>query len=231
VDTLFRFINVTDGNDYARVTSALTPLLALAREHGAHLLVVHHARKGGGDGGDSMLGSTAIFGSVDTAIMLKRTDSKRIIETQQRYGVDMEASVLVFDQATMSMSLGGTKEEDDTQRISDEILNFLLDQSEPCVEKVIEDGIEGRTGVKRKALRDLFAKGMIQRIGAGKRNDPYLYSRSLVPTIYVEQEKQDTKVEENTDTAGINSRSQDLFTTVVPEVNNEARSTDDFENW
>lgn len=231
IDTLFRFVNIADGNDYAKVTAALTPLLTLARDHKAHLLVVHHARKGGGDGGDSMLGSTAIFGSVDTAIILKRSEDKRTIETRQRYGTDTEPTVLLFDEKTRAMSLGGTKEQDDTQKISDEILNFLLDQTEPCVEKIVEDGIEGRTGIKRKTLRDLFAKGMIQRIGAGKRNDPYLYSRSLVPAIYGEQEKQDTKSEENTDIPSTDSRSRDLPTIVVPETINKERNPDDFEFW
>lgn len=209
IDTLFRFVNITDGNDYAKVTAALTPLLSLARDNGAHLMVIHHARKGGGDGGDSMLGSTAIFGSVDTAIILKRTESKRTIETQQRYGVDMEPTVLMFDEATQTTSLGGTKEEDDVQHVADEIYNFLFDQTEPCAEKTIEEAVEGRTGLKRKALRDLVAKGTIQRTGAGKRNEPYFYSCSLVPDIYTGREKQETQPAENPNDSSTLSRSHD----------------------
>lgn len=210
IDTLFRFVSITDGNDYAKVTAALTPLLSLARDNGVHLMVVHHARKGGGDGGDSMLGSTAIFGSVDTAIILKRTESKRTIETQQRYGTDMEPTVLVFDEATQTTSLGSTKEEADVQRVADEILNFLFDQEEPRAERIIEEAVEGRTGIKHKALRDLVVKGTVQRTGGGKKNDPYLYCCSLVPNIYTGQEKQETKMTENPDSTSIISRSQDL---------------------
>jgi predicted ATP-dependent serine protease len=210
IDTLFRFVNIADGNDYAKVTSALTPLLSLARDNGAHLMVIHHARKGGGEGGDSMLGSTAIFGSVDTAIILKRTDSKRTIETIQRYGTDMEPTVLLFDETTHATSLGVTKEGDDMQRVADEILSFLSEQAEPCAEKVIEEGTEGRTGIKHKALRDLVSKGEVQRMGAGRRNEPYLYSRSLVPDIYTGREKQETKTPENPDSTSAVSRSQDF---------------------
>lgn len=231
VDTLFRFVNIADGNDYAKVTAALTPLLALARENGAHLLAVHHARKGGGDGGDSMLGSTAIFGSVDTAIILKRNEGKRTIETQQRYGTDMEPTVLIFDNETQAMSLGGTKEQDDTQKISDEIMNFLFDQTDSCPEKIIMDGVEGRTGIKRKALRALVADGLVQRSGTGKRNDSYLYSRSLVPAIYAEQEKQDIKPKENTDILITDSRSRDLSLMVVPESSSKEHTPDDFGFW
>jgi len=195
VDTLFRFARVADVNDYSKVITALDPLLALARTHSAHLMGVHHARKSGGDGADTTLGSTAIFGSVDTAIVMKRVDGKRTIETQQRYGTDMEATILVFDTETKTASLGGTKEEDDILKVSEAILEFLKSTSEPVNEPDIDAEVEGRTGLKRKALRELVAKGQITRHGAGKRNDPYLYSCSLVPAIYGEQEKQEEKIE------------------------------------
>lgn len=42
IDPLFRFTRVRDSNDYAQVTAALEPLLALARETGVHVLCVHH---------------------------------------------------------------------------------------------------------------------------------------------------------------------------------------------
>ncbi len=72
IDPLFRLARVKDGNDYVQVTNALEPLLSLARETGTHVLVVHHAGKGDRTGGDSILGSTAIHGSVDTAIFIRK---------------------------------------------------------------------------------------------------------------------------------------------------------------
>ena len=209
VDTLFRFAQVSDVNDYAKVNTALSPLLALARDNNTHLMVIHHARKGGGEGGDSTLGSTAIFGSVDTSIILKRKEEKRTIETQQRYGKDIESTLLVFDEVSRSIELGDTKETDDLKKIEDEILDFLKINNEPVNEPTICDEIEGRTSMKRKALRDLFNKGDIQRSGAGKRNDPFLYSCSLVPSIYVGLEKQETKSEENPDYSNAISCSKD----------------------
>jgi predicted ATP-dependent serine protease len=219
IDTLFRFVTIKNGNDYAEVTAALTPILSLARENGAHLMVIHHARKGAGDSGDSMLGSTAIFGSVDTAIILKRTDSNRTIETQQRYGTDIEQTVLVFDEATQTTSLGGTKEEENIQNIENEMLGFLSFQTQSCMEHEVVDAVEGRTGNKRKALRSLVAKGQVQRDGTGKRNDPYLYSCSLVPSIYTEQEKRESESEANPDKSSTYSRSED---SVTPTADNAA---------
>jgi RecA-family ATPase len=46
IDPLLRFARIKDGNDYAQVTAALEPILILARESGAHVLLVHHLGKG-----------------------------------------------------------------------------------------------------------------------------------------------------------------------------------------
>jgi hypothetical protein len=216
IDTLFRFIPISDLNDYAKASAALTPLLDLARSHAAHLMALHHARKSAGDGADATLGSTAIFGTVDTQISIKRTDARRTIDTIQRYGVDLETTVLNFDPETKMAFLGGTKEDDDTLKIAEAILEFLKTQSEPVTEKIIDDEVEGKTVHKRKALRDLFAKGEIARSGGGKRNDPYLYSCSLVPTIYKEQEKQVSESVKNPNNTETISRSDDAEEILPP---------------
>ena len=93
------------------------------------------------------------------------------------------------------------------------------------------DGAEGRTTVKRKALRSLVAIGTVKREGTGKKNSPYLYSRSPVPGIYREQEKQDIKPQENTDTVNTDSCSRDFSTVVVPEKKMATSSADDYDNW
>ena len=73
VDPLQRLIRLPDLNDYSSVSLALEPLMQIARETGCHILLVHHANKGiPREGGDSILGSTAIFGSVDCALIMKR---------------------------------------------------------------------------------------------------------------------------------------------------------------
>lgn len=197
VDTLFRFAHVNDVNDYTSILSALNPLLTLARNKSAHLMCIHHARKAGGDGADTTLGSTAIFGSVDTAIVLKKSDGKRTIETQQRYGTDLEPTVMIFDVDSKTISLGGSKEEEDTKKIATEILEFLKMNKDPVGEPVIEEEVEGRTTLKRKALRMLVITGEVMRSGSGKRGDPFMYSCSLVPTIYTEQEKREAEKNED----------------------------------
>jgi hypothetical protein len=196
IDTLFRFVNIRNGNDYAEVTKALTPILDLTRTYKAHVMVVHHAGKGDRDASDVTLGSTAILGSVDTQIVLKKKDGRRTIETVQRYGKDMEATVLEYDENARRTTLGVSKESSDIDHMEELISDFLFDQTEPCLQKEIEEAVEGRTALKRRALKTSVQKGLIQRAGTGKKKDPFLYSCSLVPALYVEQVKQVSQSEQ-----------------------------------
>ncbi|MGC9602800.1 MAG: AAA family ATPase [Minisyncoccia bacterium] len=211
IDTLFRFVSVKDVIAYAEVNTALTNLLALARKYSAHLMCLHHARKMGGEGSDITLGSTSIFGTVDTSIILKKTEGgKRTIESEQRYGNNIEPTVLVFNTDSKQTTLGGTKEEDDTSQIADAIKQYLESRDDPADEPTINAEVEGRNTLKRKALRELVANGSVMRIGLGKKGNPFLYSCTLVPDIYTGQEKQETESTEKAQPVSPNSRSQDF---------------------
>jgi len=181
IDPLFRLTRVKDGNDYAQVTAALEPLLVLARETGSHVLCVHHAGKGEREGGDSILGSTAIFAAVDTALIMKRTERYRTLSSIQRYGEDLPETVLRFDPQSRTVSLGQAKEQEESDRIAEAILACLKAQEddkkkgEPLTEARINQEVEGRNAYKRIALRSLLAEGKIERIGKGGKKDPFRY--------------------------------------------------------
>ena len=151
-------------------------VLNMARRSGAHVLAVHHARKGGGGHGEESLGSTALLGAVDCALSLKRNDSKRTIYSINRYGEDMPESVLTMDENGW-VSLAGTRAEIDRDDTAADILAFLEAQSEPVQQQGIIDGVTGTGKVVRDALRVLVDGNKIQRTGAGRRRDPFLYSR------------------------------------------------------
>lgn len=176
IDPLFHFINVRDGNDYALVTKAFRPLVKLAREANAHILLVHHSGKGERSGAESILGSTAIFGNVDTAMILRKTENYRTILTDQRYGINLEESVLNFNPQTKFMTLTGTREDADIQKIEQSILEYINAQTEPVTEKEIKESVEGTNKYKVKALRYLLDKQQVNRTGEGKKNCPFLYS-------------------------------------------------------
>jgi hypothetical protein len=234
VDPLFRLTRVKDVSAYAEVTAALEPLVSIARDTGAHLLVVHHGGKTERSGGDSILGSTAIFGSVDTALMLKRGERYRTVAAIQRYGVDLDETVLDFDQEARMVSLGKGKGEVEEERVAKEIKKILEDLrltkggEASLTEQEILDDVEGKTGIKRKALRDLVRHGSAERLGTGKKGSPFTYlkaarqgsaepervvtqnARSLVPTIYTERENENPKTAEHPLQHWPDSRSQKI---------------------
>jgi hypothetical protein len=181
IDPLFRFTRVKDGNDYVQVTQALEPLLVLARETGAHVLCVHHAGKGDREGGDSILGSTAIFAAVDTALIMKRTERYRTISSHQRYGEDLPETVLRFDPQARTLTLGESKEQEEEQRLADAIMEFLQTKHASAEEAEIQAEVEGRKAVKVRALRRLLEEEKVCRQKKfpdkeGTRGNPFLYA-------------------------------------------------------
>jgi len=190
LETIFRILHVKDVNDYAETTRALNPLLALARDTGAHILFTHHLGKGEREGLDALLGSTAIGGTPDTRLLLKATATARTLTAFQRYGSPMEETILLFNPDTKIITTGGSKEQAEEDRSKQAILEFLTAQTEPVTEKDIDSGVEGKTQRKRFALRALVDEGKIQRSGKGGHADPYRYALSDlvpdVPTIYGE---------------------------------------------
>ena len=160
IDPLFKFVRIRDEKAYAEVCNAIEPLLTLARESGAHVLLSHHSGKmERADATDSILGSTAIFGGVDTAIILKKADRYRTVQSCQRYGTDWPELVLNFDPTERSLSLGVERSEAEAGRIGEAIAVYLAGSDEPQTRIQIEAHVEGKTKHKRTALKALCAAG------------------------------------------------------------------------
>jgi hypothetical protein len=187
LDTLVKVACVKDMNDYSQVMKAIDPFLHLARQSGAHLMLVHHNGKSDRDGGDNLLGSTAIFGSVDTCLIQKRSDKYRTLQSINRYGKDLEETVIEWDEETRGISLGGSKKDSEVSRFRGEIMAFLKTQEEPVLRELIEESVEGRTGLKREALKNLVESKAVERHGKGGKGDPFKYSCFVVPPPYWEQ--------------------------------------------
>ncbi len=200
---------------------ALEPFLALARETHAHVLCVHHAGKTDREGGDSILGSTAIFATVDTALIMKKTDRYRTLRSEQRYGVNIEETVLHFDATTRTLTPGDSREREEGQRIKNAMLACLQAQEQDqerghaLTEAELGEEAEGKTVYKRTALRELIQAGEVERLGKG---DPYRYvvknSRFRVPTIYGEQGNKHAEIAADPQQSLLNACSQDLQTSV-----------------
>jgi hypothetical protein len=200
VDTFQRFARLKDLNDYAAVTNALGPLTAIAQRTNATLVLPHHAKKNDADDGDAVLGSTAIFGAVDTLITLKgRGNETRTLSTVQRYGDSLDELVLSLNPETKLLACAGSKAVFDRDVCAEKIIAFLA-VAEPWIERAeLLDAIEGRKETTIAALQALLDEGRLTRTGRGKRGDPFRYAlqgtlspedlgifRSAVPRLYAE---------------------------------------------
>lgn len=173
IDPLLRLVRLRDANDYAEVTKALEPLVALARTMGCHILCVHHAGKSERSGGDGILGSTALFGAVDAALIMKRRQHARTIETIQRYGDDLAETVVTLDTDTGCTSAGGDLLTVQLEDAGVAILGALV--AGPLREADIREQLSANATLVARAIRHLYASNRVGRTGRGKRGDAFLY--------------------------------------------------------
>lgn len=176
VDTLARLARIKDFNNYGETTAALEPILAIAREINAHICLIHHGNKKGGQDLDSVLGSTSLTGTADTIIILSRKDEHRVISSIQRVGVEISESILLFDSDSRWSTLGESTDSYEVSSFKEEILAYLQCLKKQVTEPGILQGVQGKSYFKKKALRALVADGLVERYGAGKRNQPYFYA-------------------------------------------------------
>lgn len=175
IDPMIRLAHIRDEKAYAEVYAALGPLIDIARETNTHIHLTHHSSKlPKTDPIDSPIGSTAIGGAVATLIVLAKRENYRTIETVTRIGTPIPETVLQFDPKTHLLSVGGTRAEVDSNALEEDITEYLKTAGEKK-ESEIDKHVEGKTTVKRKALRSLFEKGIVSRTGAGVKGDPYIF--------------------------------------------------------
>jgi predicted ATP-dependent serine protease len=176
IDPLLKLVRVSDANDYARVSAALEPLMALARDSKAHVMAVHHVGKGDRVGTDSILGSTAFSAAVDTILVMRRLEGCRTLASTQRYGEDLEEITLAYVPSQRTIIPGISREAAEQNQAAGRICEFLESQSEPVPEQVILDGVDGRKFMIQRALRQLFKDEVLVRVGRGNKGSPFLYS-------------------------------------------------------
>jgi hypothetical protein len=110
IDTLLLFMDGRDVNNYNEMYSAISYFREIARDSGCHIVLVHHTNKGDRGGPNSIMGSNAIHGSVDCALIFSTTASPaRYITSSQRGGIPFENQPLEFNKETQTYELG-TKE-------------------------------------------------------------------------------------------------------------------------
>lgn len=114
IDTLFLLMQIESINDYRQVNEAMAKFRNLARETNTHIITVHHTKKDGeSTGANRILGSSAIHGAVDSALILTVEDKRRFFTTSQRFGKTFYDQELVFDKDTATYLLGNNNKNKD----------------------------------------------------------------------------------------------------------------------
>jgi hypothetical protein len=180
-DPLLKLVRLRDANDYAEVSRTLEPVVELARRSGCHIMAVHHLGKGERSPGDAVLGSTALFGAVDTLVAMKRRDNLRTLETIQRYGEDFPETVLTLDADTGVISPSGEMAAVKLQEAENTVLDAVGDEA--LTERDLRERIGGNQTMTAKAIRSLVDSGGLLRAGEGKRGDPYIYRSAASLTV------------------------------------------------
>jgi predicted ATP-dependent serine protease len=175
LDTLTAFWNVTEENDAGPVAQAIKPLLRLARETDACVLLIHHVRKGGGSDGDEIRGSGALFALVDVGVVMKRheTGMQRKLEATSRYSETPKALIVTLDEEGEYIVVGSSS--DAAKAAEQERVGAALSTTPQTVE-----ALSSTTGLSshkvRKYLKTLVP-GFASKQGEGTKGDPFLYRR------------------------------------------------------
>jgi len=178
VDTLSSFWNVRDENDAADVRKATKPILALARETGACVLLIHHARKSEGSYGDEIRGSGALFAAVDVAMIMKRHDieTQRLLQAQSRY--PETPGQLVVNLTDAGYVALGDPAAFTRQARQDKLKAALSETLEDAKVLAKRAGIPVRDVYR--LLEGLVDNGEALQEGKGRRGSPFRYQRHSI---------------------------------------------------
>jgi hypothetical protein len=184
VDTLQRLLQVKSMDDYAEVTKAFDPVIQCARETGAALLLIHHAGKATDrDPLDSVLGSTAISGSVDNTMVLTKLRGFRTMTTRQRIGPDLEERVIRLTDDGRVL-LGDMREAAEMRAVMEMLYKALANAPEVRLTgSQWLELVEGRKQTLLRGIRQLVTEGTISCVGTGTKHSPYVYSVPAVPAV------------------------------------------------
>lgn len=185
VDTLGQFAGLKGDseNSSGDALAAIAPL-QVAAAAGLAVIVIRHERKGGGDVGDSGRGSSAFAGAVDIVVALRRTEGNQRPTIRQIYALsrfDETPPALVIELTGDGYIALGTEDDVSRQQARRALLGKAPTEETQAIGFADLIGLLG--GLKRTvvqgALAELVAEGVVKKVGAGKKGNPYRYFRPL----------------------------------------------------
>lgn len=197
IDTLSKFLRVSDFNNYAEVQTAIQKLRDIARNHPhVHILALAHCKKVQTDNVfDSLLGSTAIRGETDTTIAIYEDRNERIITAEVRRGRKIPPTVIraeivnsEIDNAELVSNFSldtpvdvlkaeqtATAEKKKSLNYEERVIDFLRSQGGTASRRSVLDDVEGREVSITSAIERLLQDGVVAVSGIkNSRTNPQL---------------------------------------------------------
>jgi hypothetical protein len=175
IDTLQEYARIRDINSYNIVVESMTQYSHLARDANVHIMFVHHANRSEGNPGDNIMGSTALFGKVDTLLDYRSKEGIRTLCSVNRSGAPLPETSISLDAATMDVVAAGSYEEHMVRGACESVMQCIGDSV--FTEAEVVDRCNGHTRQHVfSALMLLVKEGRLQQGGAGRRADPHTYT-------------------------------------------------------
>jgi len=187
VDTFAQFAGLVGDkeNIAGDVLAAMMPLQQ-ARDLGIAILVIRHERKEGGAVGESGRGNSALTGSVDIVLRLKRPEgqghsNRRLLEALSRF--DETPRMLNIELANGEYQTVGENGQNASAIDASKVMAALPNTEDAAVpiSAVVAKGIS-RASVQ-SILEGLIGSKQVETAGKGVKNDPFRYYKKLVPEL------------------------------------------------
>jgi len=148
IDPFVAFHQAKDENNNSEMGAVMKHLYKLIQTNeGLGIILVHHDKKHGGEGGDANRGASAIFGAVDTDIRLTKTKGGKFrLNFELRNAAPMEPIVMDFNSNTLTFQT----QMNSKQRI---ILDALTDSGPAKTKELI-----AKTNLGKSTVYDLVKK-------------------------------------------------------------------------
>ena len=170
LDTLLRYTQAPDLNDYSRAGAVVNPLHALALDKKTCIVALHHARKSGEEGEPSSraLGSQALTGAADVLWLLSvDAEGRRFLQTESRLGENMPARLIEADQCGR-FTFGAERKDAQREGLKIRILEKLGELGELTATE-LQKAVGGNDNEIVRAREELVALGLVEFREEGQR--------------------------------------------------------------
>lgn len=176
IDTYARFARLgADGEKDAGRTQEVLEAVLEATAKGIAVILVTHIKKGDGDEGEAIRGSTALTGVADIVIELRRGGGDDACRELTFYSRFQETPA---DRAVVRLNVDRFERVDQPKKAAQhndlrgKILGYLAGREDWVERDEVLVAVPGRVTKKRRALDDLIDSGVVEETGTGRKGSP-----------------------------------------------------------